>query len=290
MTFDFEDYIENDIGLGEEDLKSVRKGPEIEWYKSEKGRTDRVSLIYFHPVDVVAVLDARKANKNITKEEMASIATKAREARAKELGKSVDQLTKVDLLDTSRVQFKSFQAHYVQGPGMGYFLSRLGKDGAEADSVWKKIEPPKQYITTLMLIYPTDRNGNVDKGRLARKEWKIQPWRFGPGRYKEIHDLNTGLVENDLSIASQDLKLECTETQFQQIKPSIAGKALWRRMAAEHPKVAEEILTQAVEFYDKLIPFREMSTEDLRIKLGMAPSSSSDDDDVTDFGDMLDQV
>lgn len=291
MTVDFENYFENDIGLSEDDLKSVRRGPEITWYKpSEKGRVDRAAIIYFHPVDVVAVKEAMKERGRLSKEEMASIAQQAREARAKELGKSVEQLTKVDLLDTSRIQFKRYRAHYVEGKGgelSGYILSRLGKDGPEADEVWRKLPEPKDYVVTLLLLYPT-KNGVVDKEQLKMRNWRIQPWRMGPKVYKDIFDINAGLIEDGDSIADRDLKLECEEPKFQKIKPSMAGKSLWRRMAAEvDPRITQEILTQAMEYYEKLCPFRELSTEELRVKLGLA-SPSGGGDEMSDFADMLD--
>lgn len=277
----YEDY-ESDLGLDEEDRKHAKAGADLEWYKGVKSKTDRCAIIYFHTVDVAAVNAARKKAPQTSKEDLLKVAQASLAERAAKLNKTPDQLTRVDRLDLRAVHFKRYASHYQEG--LGFVLSRLGKDGPEADEVWKRLPEPKTHFSTLLLVYPTDRQGNLDKERFSTG-WTIKPWRFSPKRYDSIWKLNNGFVQNNLSIANQDLLLECKDDKFQQIDISGAGPALWLK----NDKFREMVLSKAVDVYDKLVPFREMSTDQLRQKLGLG-GSAVQDVSGGDFNDLLDNV
>jgi hypothetical protein len=289
MPEDYSAY-ESDISLEAEDKAKVNSN-NLEWLKMIKGQQLVCAFLYYHPVDATAVASlvasAKKENRKPTPEEVKVAAQKALEARAAsfEPAKTVDQLSPDERLDLNRVQFKSFTAHYQEG-GLGFVLSRLGLDGAEADAVWKKLPEPKQYFTTLLLIYPTTREGKHDIEAIKRGEWRIMPWRFSPGTYSEIWNLNDGLRGNNMGIASQDIRLECKDTTYQNMKVSFVGKALWQSNA----KFKKTILTAAMPLYDKLVPFRPMSTDALRAKLGMGGSAVQDVSAGEDFTGLLDNV
>jgi len=267
-------------------------GTRQDWLKmSKKGEVIRCAFVYFHTYDKNAVRNAIKAakkdSKRLTREDVTKVANRALTQRAEELEKSADQLTETDKLDVSVAHFKAMKAHYQDG--LGYVISRLGKDGADADAIWKRLPEPKMYFTTLLLIYPTDGEGTLNKETLARqiKENKLQliPWRFSSRVYDDIWKLNDGLRENNLSLALQDIKLECKETQYQNISVSFAGQAIWQK----NDTFKAAVLAHAVNLYDKLIPFREMTTDQLRSKLGLG-GSATEDITADNFQDMLDQV
>lgn len=284
--FDYSEY-ESDLGLDEEDRKAA-KSDDLEWYKGKKGVTDRVSIVYFHPIDISAVTAARKKDPKATKDDLVKIAQKALSDRAASLNKTVDQLTKVDRLDLSQVHFKKVVSHF-GGEGIGYVLTRLGKDGAEADEVWKKLEPPKTHFTTLLVKYPTNKKGEIDKNAIPgwAQDPEIVPWRFSPKRYELIWKCNMALVKNGASIADQDLLLECKDEKFQQIEPTGDGKSTWLK----NEKIKSIILNKAVSLYDKLVPFREMTTAQLREKLGLGGNSGAVSDvSSEEFQGLIDSV
>jgi hypothetical protein len=279
---------EYDVGL-DEDSKPTNDR-DIWLPKMTKGQVLRVSFAYFHPVDLTAVnaarAAARKAGSTLSQEQLKSIANKALSDRAAAMNKTVDQLTLVDRLDLGAAHFKRIMASYQQG--LGFVINRLGKDGPEADAIWRKIAEPRPYYTTLLFIYPTDRAGNIDKDKLPTA-WDLKPWRFGKRVYDDIWKLDAGLRDNNMGLHSQDLKLECTEAQFQNINVSFAGPALWQKS----DKFRQIVLSKAVGFYDKLIPFREMTTDQLRAKLGLGGPVASDVSvsvDASDFASILDKV
>jgi hypothetical protein len=281
---DYGDF-EDDVGLDAEGKSFIK--PRDEWLKMNKGQILRVAFLYFHTYDVNAVNAARSAakkdGKTVSKEEMAAIGKKALEDRATALSKTVEQLTPIDRLDLTTVHFKKLDGHYQEG--LGFVVSRLGKDGAEADSVWKRLPEPKLYFTTLLLVYPTDREGNIDKNGLKNGEWRVIPWRFSKQIYEQIWKQNEGLRENGLSLASQDIKLECKDPQYQKIDVSFVGAAIWQKS----DNFRTVVLTKALEFYTKLVPFREMSTDQLRAKLGLG-GSAVQDVSGGDFQELLDNV
>jgi len=276
-----------DVGLDEDSRKYTQ--PREDWLKMTKNQAIRGSFLYFHPIDLNMVARAKAAAKAkgepLSVEQMKVVGRKALEERATALGKSVDSLTLPDRLDLSEAKFKSLLAHYQQG--LGFALSRLGKDGPEADAVWKKLPEPKQYFTTLLLLYPTNQKGDIGEAEKARiaTEHRLIPWRFGKQQFERIWKLNAGLKENNLSIATQDIKLECKDAMYQNIEVTFAGAAIWQKSE----KFKQLVLGKAVEFYDKLIPFREMTTDQLRSKLGIGGPVVSDVS-AGDFGDMLENV
>ena len=287
-----------DGSLSEQGRRDIQQRQD--WLKFTKGQIIRASFVYFHTINKNAVEHAIEAAKEagsgpLTNDQILDIGRKALEAQATKLGKTVDQLTPIDRLDTTEMKLKRMWYHY--DDNVKYVISRLGKDGPEADAVWKKLPEAKLAFTTLLLIYPTDRAGNIDKDKLATG-WSVMPWRFHKGVFEDIWKVNKSAEEDGSSIALKDVKLECKEQTFQNISPSTCGPAIWQKS----PKFREVVLAKAMELYsDKtLIPFRQMTTAQLREKLGMgggavssgglSGGSAGDSSSTTDFTDLLDQV
>jgi len=283
--YNFEDDVSLDV-----DEKNVG-GTKSEFLKMTKGQVIRCAFTYFHPYDQnavqAAVKTARKAGKKLSRDEVAALVKNVFTKRAEELKKSVDQLTPTDKLDASVAHFKVVRAHYQEG--LGYVVSRLGKDGTEADAIWKRLPEPKTYFSTLLLLYPTDMDGAISKetlaGQIKGRGLKFIPWRFSTGIYDAIWKLQDGLRENSFSLASQDIKLECKEPQYQNISVSFVGAAVWQK----NDTFKNLVLESASKYYEKLVPFREMTTDQLKIKLGLG-GSAVEDISSDNFQDMLDQV
>jgi hypothetical protein len=287
----YDDY-DNDVTLEPEDRQRVR-ADRPEWFKMVKNQTQVSALLYFHPLDVTTqkafASEARKAGLELSRDNMKKAGHKALEERASALGKPLEQLTAVEKLDLSRVQFRTCRASY--HVDIGFTLTRLGLDGPEADSVWKLLPEPTQYFSTLLLLYPTTPEGKLDVEGTRAGKWRLVPWRFGRSMYHEIFSLNDGLRANGLSIAEQDVRLECQDAKYQRIKVSFVGKAVWR----SNDSFKQKVLSVAVPQYDRLVPFRAMSTDDLRSKLGLGgtpglgatPMNPVSD---TDFSGLLDTV
>jgi hypothetical protein len=280
---DIEDF-DDDVGLDEEDRQHATAPNQLEWFKGDKGRTYRISLLYFHPIEASIIRRARKKAKTegveLTKDQAIALVKQALTKRAEELGKAVDQLTPVDKLDLNHVRFKKVLAHYKEG--VGYALSRLGKDGPEADKIWQMMGDQKKYFCTVALIYPTKPQGQVIKEQLGTG-WSVMPWRCHSGIYRDLIDETASLAVNKIKIAEQDLKCKCTNGDYQNFDINAAGPSIWRM----DEKFKARVLAAAVELYDKLIPFRELSTADLRIKLGLTSDNQGEDVSDIDFDGLM---
>jgi hypothetical protein len=287
-----EEYdFEGEVSLAP-DEKNVG-GQSNDWLKlTKKGQTIRCAFVYFHTVDAntvrQAVKEAKKKDQKLSREEIKQVASTALKKQAESLDKSVDELTGIEKLDIGTAHFKVMKAHYQEG--LGFVLSRLGKDGAEADAVWKRLPEVKTYFTTLLLIYPTDSEGKIiNKEALADQIKKgkldILPWRFSNRIYEDIWKVNDSLRENGMALASQDIKLECKEPQYQNISVSFTGPAVWLK----NDQLRQAVLRQAINLYDKLIPFREVTTDQLKAKLGLG-GSAAEDVSADNLHDLLDQV
>lgn len=280
------EYAEADVGLNPEDKKHA-KSNQLDWFKGKKGVSHRVSFTYFWPLAVSLAIAAKLSAKEAktpepSKEDLIDLARKAVAKRAENLGKAVDQLAAYEKLDISQVRFRKILGHYKAD--FGYVVSRLGLDGPEADTVWKSLGEVKSYFCTTMIVYPTNDEGELDRDNLSK--WRIRPWRLGSKSYLAVHGCAQGLVDNDLSIAEQDLIVTCKNDEFQAFEIRPAGKAIWRKS----PKMQEAVLKASHVFYDKLKPFREMSTLELRGALGMDAAASGDDIAEADMAALLSNV
>ncbi len=271
---------EDDVGLGAED-KHFAKGNQLEWFKGDKGKTYRVGLVYFNPLDAALVRAARKKDPNIGVEQLKSLVSEHLGKRAGELGKDVSALAPYEKLDTSNVRFRRIEAYYKDG--FGYVVSRLGQDGPEADTVWKMLGEPKNYFATVLVIYPTTPDGDLIRDQVGKSV--VKPWRFSTKVYERLHQVAYGLRQNELRIAEQDLTIKCTNQDYQNFDLDAAGKSIWRMK----PEFLTSILAKAYPLYEKLNPFRELSTADLRIKLGLATTTTSETSE-DEFDGLLNNV
>lgn len=275
----------DDVGLDPEDKKHIQSS-NTDWFKGDKNRTYRVALVYFHPLDISVMRAAHKKDPTLSKEQLLELGKKALVKRAEERNKAVDQLGEHEKLHVGRIQFHMTKAYYHEV--VKYVVSRLGKDGSDADKVWRSLGDEKTYFTTCIVIYPADKEGEVDRDRLG-KGWIVKPWRFASKVYDRLHQVGGSLRSNDLSIATQDLKIKCTNYDFQNFDIDGAGKAIWLK----NDKLRDSILAAAIKTYPEVKrPFREMSTADVRIKLGLDSGGGVGDDvsDDDEFDDVLADV
>lgn len=297
LDFDYGQQSDTDVALDESAEQFT--GKRDEWLKFTKGMTIRASFLFFHRGDANAVararVQAKKDGRDLSTADLQAVGRKYIESVAARLNKSVDQLDVLDLLDTTDAKFKQFMYHYQQG--LGYLTSKLDasgrtKEGPEADKVWKSLEEPKQGFSTLLLVYPTNPRGEItesEKQRLAT-DWRLIPWRFSKKTFEDIWKQNIGLRENGMSLATQDVKIECKEAQYQQVAVSFVGPAIWQK----NEKFKRVVLEAAMPMYDRLLPFREMTTQQLREKLNLAGPAAGGDVSMGgvggDFNDLLTQV
>lgn len=276
--------VDTDIGLGDEDKGKVQTN-QLEWYKGEKGRTDRVALVYFNTLDATARRKVLQQKPDLSVDQQKAVIVRVRNQLSEKLGKAVDALDQVDLLDTSEARFKTVTASFKKE--IGYVAWPKNIPPSE-EKIWAKAGERKDYVITVLLWYPTDREGEVEKERL--KHFRVMPWRFAPEKYDIFRKINKGLLESGSSISHVDLNFSCSDTQYQKITITQAGPAIYLK----NPQLKRLVLEKAVALYSKLNPFRELTIDELREKLGMPPvgggSTSGADFSNEDFSTVLNGV
>ncbi len=265
------------IGFSDEDNAKLHQ--RLHWYKAEKGRTDRVAVVYFPTILESARRQILRGNQNATIEEQKTALAKVKRTLAEKLGKSATSLTPGELLDTREVRLKQCRAVYNKDLG---FLEIPEDLSRSEQAIWDKLGEARSYFYTLLLIYQGDRDGEVEREHASRG-WRIVPWRFSEEKYDTFRKIDKGLHEDSSSIANADLLLTCTDSQFQKITITNAGSAFYK----QNTDFLGRVLEAAASLRDRLQPFRQLSTEELREKLGMpatavTPSSAADGFDFSE--------
>lgn len=283
--FNFDDYID-DVDL---DPSNKPASNRVERFKGETGKVYRIALLYFHPLPVtiqkLLLRRAEKEGKPLDTALLKETVDKALTKRATDLNKAVADLEDCEKLDTNAAQFKKYSSHFITD--VGSVVSRLGKDGPEADRIWKGLPEARSYYSTVALFYPLDGSGNVDTKNIGRDAY-VKLWRFSNGTFRTLISKNEMLGEYNQSLANSDLKLQCKSAQYQNFDIDPAGSALWLKS----PSLKAKFLPMAYDLYNKLIDARELSTADLKEKLNLASGGgdSGADVGVDQMDDLLQNV
>jgi hypothetical protein len=103
-------------------------------------------------------------------------------------------------------------------PGVGYFLYK--------GPAYAQFGTPKQNIATILVVWPTDKDGDLDATSFkAGKGWKVQPWVFSGDKYNTIKKSN-----KRFPLLGHDLAMSCTDAQYQKMTFSPEGENLLQKM------------------------------------------------------------
>lgn len=293
-TDPFDDYDDEE----EVDLDPGNKAPtgRVDRFKGEKGRTYRGALLLFPTLEASVISKAKKKAKaektEIDKDAVRAQCKKVLAAQAEKLGKGVDELLPHEKLDLARSIFKKIRAMYhdVETDTIGYVQSRIGLDGPEADAIWRSVGEEKRYYYTVLLTYPCNKKGELDKSALLRDS-EVVPWRMGPKNFNRLIEIEEKLKEVSAganSLATYDLELKCTNGQYQNFDIDFKGAAVWLKSK----KLQAKILPEAVALYEKLVDIKKLTTPELKAKLNIGGGDSGEDidDDMIDDDDDVDGV
>lgn len=188
--------------------------------------------------------------------------------------------------------FSGGPTNFIQG--VGYILNQ----GAEFTKLAG--EPPRQRIVTVIVIWPTDKRGNLDKTRLANGEFEVKPWAISSEKYKTLDQLH-----HEFALSEHDITAKCEEggTQFQKLIFTPCKENLYRQFLAS-PKgatVVQQIKDEVASIVSGIQEFvgRKMTIQQIREKLNpgsgvpvirdMGDSASPSGDIENLVGGLLDQ-
>lgn len=167
-------------------------------------------------------------------------------------------------LDKGKPDLKAQTPVFIGGPrhymkGVGYFMN----NGPEFTKIAG--EAPKTRICTLVVKWPLKAGGKLDAEAIAEGKFDVLYFVFDDGKYDELKP-----IHNEWSFGAHDLKITCSDAQFQKMsfsptKDSVLAKlaekpdgALWTDLI----KQAQAMLANAQEEVG-----RNMTIDQIREKL-----------------------
>ena len=173
-------------------------------------------------------------------------------------------------------------------PSVGYFVDH----GPEYQKLSKDGKSGKQYIAVTVVLWPVNAsNGQLDQGRLASGEYEVKNWVMGLDKFNQLTSINS-----EYPLIEHDLKIDCTEVQFQKMNFSPCRDSVLRKLKSDKVSMYKEIMQIVEGVFDKqpqdlardltLDQIREKITGEVSSPLGNSSSFSSD----SNFDDLLDGV
>ena len=146
---------------------------------------------------------------------------------------------------------------------------------------------PKMSIATVVVVWPTDKNGNIDKNRMKNGDCDVMPWVFSKRKYSELKAL-----ASEWPFGEHDLKLTCTEAQYQQTSQANCRENFLQKLQEKGSDSFTEIMERVESVVANLNGFigNEYTVDQLREKMGMAVSSSSTESTTDEVDDMIDSM
>lgn len=189
----------------------------------------------------------------------------------------------------AQVRFTGCERIYKEG--VGFFLYK--------GPAYAQFGQPKQYVATVLVVWPTDKDGDLDKAAFAAgKGWTVQPWLFSTDKYASIKKSH-----KRSPLTKCDMALECpvggakfqkvnfiAETESYLMKLSVSEKpefkAVFERILADIRAVSENIHREMA---------RDLTIDQIKEALGdsvetATGSSSSSSHASKNVDDLLDNI
>lgn len=169
-------------------------------------------------------------------------------------------------LDAAKPRFGGGERVYIEG--VGYVYTQKGADYSSFSN-----KEPSAAIATIVVVWPTNRNGEIDTAKLKEGEYEVVPWIFGKDKYNQIKSLH-----QECHLGSWDLKASCTDATFQKMTFTPAKDSMLRRLLSNDKtkKIAENIFSQVRDIAEGLKAEigRDMTVAQIKDKLSGGSGSS----------------
>lgn len=145
---------------------------------------------------------------------------------------------------------------------------------------------PRTAIATIVVKWPTDKKGVLNKTALKNGDYEVLIWVMGRDKYSQLADIHA-----ESSFGESDLKVSCTDTGFQKMTfiPK-SGKNLLKTLVEGGNPIAKDILEQVKALSSEVENSigRTMTLDQVKEKLGMEVESVTTGGVTADIGDIDD--
>ena len=149
---------------------------------------------------------------------------------------------------------------------------------------------PRPAIATVVVKWPLDRQGAVDKAALKSRDYEVLTWIFSKDKYTTLKDQHM-----ECHFGEFDVMVRCNDANFQKMTFSPSKGNLYRQLLEKGnggigQKIQEEAEALANNINDAI--GRTMTVDQVKEKLGMETSSPTlaGNDVVGDLDDVLDDA
>ncbi len=264
------------VDFGFEESKVIKPAG-IERFKlGRSGEIARVSIVSFKKYsDTKIAQKTREKGAPLTDDEKTEIIAKIDAKLKEQLGKS--ELTEVDRTDIQAPRFSFSFTHYDDRVGGLRCLSTYqGQNVVKQELCCEKFGDAEQTIATVVMLYPTNRDGSIDMDYLkAKKNIDFQVLRMTSKKFKKIESTYNDARANEESVIDLKLTLD-GEPKFQKFLIESGRTAAWARKDAD-PELRNWVIEQGIRChkYVKNELGYEMSKDKLVEKLNAAGSQST---------------
>lgn len=170
-------------------------------------------------------------------------------------------------------------------PNVGYVINR----GPEFTKLAGG-EAPRMAIGTIIVVWPMDAKGNLDKQGIANGDYEVVPWIFGQDKYRALEP-----IHKEWHFGEHDVTISCTETQYQKMTFSVCKDSLLSKFKEKGGKLWTNLVEQAQTIAANIQNDigRELSLSELREKVSgdgggsSGPSTSVATEDLDNLVDNL---
>lgn len=161
---------------------------------------------------------------------------------------------------TGSPRFSGARRFYI--PGVGYILDNKSPELARLAG-----GPPKVTVATIVISWPLDRKGQIDKERFMVGDADVLPWVFSGVVYEKFKKQNA-----EWPFAKHDLMVDCTDTQYQKMDFRQGREMLYGTLWASSK--GQEAARSLFERVQALVPSlsemlgRSMTVDQVREKMG----------------------
>ena len=165
--------------------------------------------------------------------------------------------------------------------GVGYVVAR----GSEFNEIAGN--SPRTAIATIVVKWPTDKKGVLNKTALKAGDYEVLIWVMGRDKYSQLADIHA-----ESSVGEGDLKVSCTDTNFQKMTFIPKKNNLLKTLVDANNPIAKDILDQVKSLSDEVSNSigRNLTLDSVREKLGMEVEGVTTGGVTADIGDIDDVI
>lgn len=269
------------ISFGFDESKVIKPSGLERFKLGRPGEVGRISLVCFKTyAEVIIGQKGREKGSALTDEEKTEVIAKIEAKLKKNLGK--EELTEADRMDIASPRFSFSFTHYDDKVGGLRCLSKYtGINVTKQDLCCEKFGDAEQTIATIVMVYPTNRDGTIDMDYLkAKKNIEFQTMKMSAKKFKKIESTYADARSSEESVIDLKVTLD-GDPKFQKFQIESGRVAAWARKDSD-PELKNWVIEQGIrcQKYVKNELGFEMSREKLVEKLNASSSQSSAETDA----------